>query len=157
MMRGMRAILVLVGVAVLISSAAVPALAKKKSSGGSSEPAASEKQSSSPEEIKTKFKTFCDGWMEKLRERERNNIAHIEWKPGSAGVVGEYVGYDTQNFTVGDISNSDTKPVGRVIYMELKMRLVGPSQVDALAQKPEIVERTEVTELFRFERGNWVY
>ena len=156
MMRGMRAILVLVGVAVLVTTAAVPAMAKKKS-GGSSEPAASEKQTSSPEEIKTKFKTFCDGWMEKLRERERNNVAHIEWKPGGTGVVGEYVGYDTQNFTVGDITNADTKPIGRVIYMELKMRLSGSSQVDALAQKPEIVERTEVTELFRFERGNWVY
>ena len=77
MMRGMRAILVAVGVAVLLTSAAVPAMAKKKSS-GSSEPAASEKQTSSPEEIKTKFKTFCDGWMEKLRERERNNVAHID-------------------------------------------------------------------------------
>ena len=156
MMRGMRAILVLVGVAVLVTTAAVPAMAKKKS-GGSSEPAASEKQTSSPEEIKTKFKTFCDGWMEKLRERERNNVAHIEWKPGGTCVVGEYVGYDTQNFTVGDITNADTKPIGRVIYMELKMRLSGSSQVDALAQKPEIVERTEVTELFRYDRGNWVY
>ena len=37
------------------------------------------------------------------------------------------------------------------------MRLTGPSQVDALAQKPEIVERTEVTELFRFDKGSWVY
>jgi hypothetical protein len=156
MMRGMRAILVAACVAVLTTSAAAPALAKKKSS-GSSAPAASEKQSSSPEEIKVKFKTFCDGWMEKLRERERNNIAHIEWKPGGTGVVGEYVGYDTQNFTVGDVTNAETKPIGRVIYMELKMRLSGSSQVDALAQKPEIIERTEVTELFRFDKGSWVY
>jgi hypothetical protein len=155
-MRGMRAILVAACVAVLTTSAAAPALAKKKSS-GSSAPAASEKQSSSPEEIKVKFKTFCDGWMEKLRERERNNIAHIEWKPGGTGVVGEYVGYDTQNFTVGDVTNAETKPIGRVIYMELKMRLSGSSQVDALAQKPEIIERTEVTELFRFDKGSWVY
>jgi hypothetical protein len=156
MMRGMRAILVGLSVAALTLSVVTPALAKKKSS-GSSAPAASEKQTSSPEEIKTKFKTFCDGWMEKLRERERNNIAHIEWKPGTGGVVGEYVGYDTQNFTVGDVTNAETKPIGRVIYMELKMRLTGPSQVDALAQKPEIVERTEVTELFRFDKGSWVY
>ena len=156
MMRGMRAILVAACVAVLTTSAAAPALAKKKSS-GSSAPAASEKQTSSPDEIKVKFKTFCDGWMEKLRERERNNIAHIEWKPGGTGVVGEYVGYDTQNFTVGDVTNAETKPIGRVIYMELKMRLSGSSQVDALAQKPEIIERTEVTELFRFDKGTWVY
>ena len=149
-MRGKRAILVCAGVAVLTATVAVPAMAKKQK-------AVEEATSSSPEEVKTKFKTFCDGWMEKLRERERNNISRIEWKPGGTGVVGEYVGYDTQNFTVGDITNVETKPVGRVVYMELKMRLSGNSQVDALAQKPEVVERTEVTELFRYERGSWVY
>ena len=95
--------------------------------------------------------------MGKLRERERHNIAHIEWKPGDRGVVGEYVGYDTTNITIPDISNADTTPIGRVIYLELKLRLSGTSQVDALAQQPEIVERTEVTELFRWERGSWVY
>jgi hypothetical protein len=95
--------------------------------------------------------------MGKLRERERNNIAHIDWHPGERGVVGEYVGYDTTNFQIPEISNPDKQPIGRVIYMELKLRLSGTSNVDALAQKPEIVERTEVTELFRFERGSWVY
>jgi len=129
----------------------VPAAAKKQKA--AAEPVAQ----ASPEELKTKFKTFCDGWMEKLRERERNNIAHIEWKPGDRGVFGEYVGYDTTTFQIPEISNPDKQPIGRVIYMELKLRVSGTSDVDALAQKPEIVERTEVTELFRFERGSWVY
>jgi hypothetical protein len=135
---------------VLVAGTSVPAMAKKKAS---AEPVAQ----ASPEELKSKFKTFCDGWMEKLRERERTNIAHIAWLPGERGVIGEYVGYDTTNFTIPEISNPDKQPIARVIYMELKLRLSGTSDVDALAQKPEIVERTEVTELFRFERGSWVY
>lgn len=150
-MRGMLAVLTITFGFLFVVGTSVPAAAKKqKAEAASAAPA-------SPEELKTKFKTFCDGWMEKLRERERNNIAHIEWKPGERGVVGEYVGYDTTNITIPEISNPDSSPIGRVIYMELKLRVSGTTDVDALAQKPEIVERTEVTELFRFERGNWVY
>jgi hypothetical protein len=147
-MRGMLAVLMVIGGLFFVVGTSVPAAAKKQK-----EPVAQ----ASPEELKTKFKTFCDGWMEKLRERERNNIAHIEWKPGERGVVGEYVGYDTTNITIPEIRNPDKDPIGRVIYMELKLRVSGASDVDALAQQPEIVERTEVTELFRFERGSWVY
>lgn len=150
-MRGMVAVLMAGVGLMLVVGTSVPAAAKKAKA--PAEPVAQ----ASPEELKTKFKTFCDSWMEKLRERERNNIAHIEWKPGDRGVVGEYVGYDTTNITIPEISNPDKQPIGRVIYMELKLRLSGTTDVDALAQKPEIVERTEVTELFRFERGSWVY
>jgi hypothetical protein len=139
-----------VGFGVLVGGS-VPAEAKKQR--GSAEAATK----ATPEELKLKFKEFCDTWMEKLRARERHNIAHIEWKPGERGVVGEYVGYDTTNIQIPDISNADTTPIGRIIYLELKLRLSGASQVDALAQKPEIVEQTEVTELFRYERGSWVY
>jgi hypothetical protein len=109
------------------------------------------------EEVRGTFKTFCDGWVQKLRERERHNISKIKWQPSANGVVGEYVGYDTDHFRVLDIINIDTVPIGKVMYMELKLRLSGPSEVEALAQKPQIVEQTEVTELFRFERGAWVY
>jgi len=150
-MRGMLAVLMMVCGLFFVVGTGVPAEAKKEKG------AAASASPPSVEELTTKFKTFCDSWMEKLRERERNNIAHIEWKPGDRGVVGEYVGYDTTNIEIPAITNPDKQPIGRVVYMELKLRLTGTNDVDALAQKPEIVERTEVTELFRFERGNWVY
>jgi hypothetical protein len=145
---------VVVAMVGLVLATGSPAVAKK---GKSKEAASTSKVQATPEELKNTFKTFCDGWMIKLRERERNNIAHIEWKPGDRGVVGEYVGYDTENITIPDITNPDKQPIGRVVYMELKLRLSGTSDVDALAQKPEIIERTEVTELFRYDHGNWVY
>jgi len=150
-MRGLASILVgVVGSIVLAGSYVLPARA--------ADPAPPAGASSKAEELKDKFKTFVDTWMDKLKARERHNIAHIEWKPGERGVVGEYVGYDTTNFEVADIRNADSSsPIGRVVYMELKLRLSGASEVDALAQTPEIVERTEVTELFRYERGSWVY
>jgi hypothetical protein len=151
-MRGMVAILMATVGLGLVLGAGTPAAAKKDKA---KVKAASVQ--ATPEELKTKFQTFCDGWMGKLRERERNNIAHIDWKRDTSGVVGEYVGYDTTNITIPDITNPDKQPIARVVYMELKLRLSGTSDVDALAKKPEIVERTEVTELFRFDHGDWVY
>jgi hypothetical protein len=152
-MRGMVAVLVAVLGFGIVLGTGVPAAAKKKEKAS----AQASKTTATPEELRDTFKTFCDGWMSKLRERERDNIAHIQWKPGERGVVGEYVGYDTTNITIPEITTTGAEPVGRVVYMELKLRLTGTSDVDALAQKPEIIERTEVTELFRFDHGNWVY
>ena len=151
-MRGMVAILMATVGLGLVLGTGTPAVAKKDKA-----KAEAASVQATPEELKTKFQTFCDGWMGKLRERERNNIAHIEWKRDPSGVVGEYVGYDTTNFTIPDITNPDKQPIARVVYMELKLRVSGTSDVDALAKKPEIVERTEVTELFRFDHGSWVY
>lgn len=150
-MRGLASILVAItGVLVLAEPRVPPALAQ--------EAQASEAPASKAAELEAKFRTFIESWMAKLRERERHNIAHIQWKPGERGVVGEYVGYDTTNYQVADIRNPDSgTPIGRVVYMELKKRVSGASEVDALAQTPEIVERTEVTEIFRYERGSWVY
>ena len=41
--------------------------------------------------------------------------------------------------------------------MELRLRISGESETDALKKGPEIIEQTEVTELFRYDRGAWVY
>jgi hypothetical protein len=111
--------------------------------------------------MKTTFAEFCETWMDKLRERERYNIEKIKWETGPDGsVVGEYVGYDTKNSgpdaqTI--TGNIEKVPIGKVVYMELKLRRTGKSKDEALVAEPEIVERTEVTEIFRYERGAWIY
>jgi hypothetical protein len=62
-MRGMLAVLTITVGLFFVVGTSVPAAAKKQKA--AAEPTAP----ASPEELKTKFKTFCDGWMEKLRER----------------------------------------------------------------------------------------
>lgn len=149
-MRGLASILVAITGVLVLAAGVSPALVKNAQ--------ASEAPASKTEELEARFRAFIESWMAKLRERERHNIAHIQWKPGGRGVVGEYVGYDTTNYQVAGIRNVESgTPIGRVVYMELKKRVSGASEVDALAQTPEIVERTEVTEIFRYERGSWVY
>ncbi|HZR83079.1 MAG TPA: hypothetical protein VFD92_18435 [Candidatus Binatia bacterium] len=110
------------------------------------------------EHIKATFDDFCKSWVDKLRERERYNITKIKWETAPDGaVVGEYVGYDTNNVGPQTVGNVDTTPIGKLVYLELRLRRTGKSKEEALAHDPEIVERTEVTEIFRFERGAWVY
>ena len=109
------------------------------------------------EKMRVTFAEFCATWVEKLRERERHNLSSVKWEPVGENVVAEYVGYDTNNIGPQTVAHVDTTPIGKLIYLELKLRRTGKSKEDALTRDPEIVERTEVTELFRFNNGVWVY
>lgn len=114
------------------------------------------------EDTDKSFETFCASWMDKLRARERYNLDHIQWRPEGDGVVGEYVAYNTDH--THSVRNGDSPksvPIGRVVYKEFRMKLAGKSEVDALASKPLMIEQTEVTELFRYQKtgskGDWIY
>ncbi len=64
-------------------------------------------------ELKQSFDQFCAEWVQKLREREQYNLAHIKWTPSADGIVGTYVGYsDAQACTLTD----DQPPVGKIRY-----------------------------------------
>jgi hypothetical protein len=115
------------------------------------------KAAASAEEMAKNFESFCGTWMDKLRERERYNVEHIVWQPGAVGVVGEYVGYDTTHTNSVKADPVKGHPIGTVVYRELKFRLTGKSETEALASKPELIEQTEVTELFQFNGRNWAY
>jgi len=154
--------------ALIAGGAASPAWAagKKKSSTKSAskessdtaDTTSSQDDAARAEDLSHKFETFCSTWMDKLREREKYNLAHIQWQPDAGGVVGEYVGYETDQ-PEHTVSHTEKKsvPIGKLIYREVKLKLSGKSEAEALANKPEIVERTEVTELFRYDHGVWVY
>ncbi|MDG2303787.1 MAG: hypothetical protein P8R42_03870 [Candidatus Binatia bacterium] len=110
-----------------------------------------------PETIRKKFETFASGWMEKLRERQRFNQGKAKWSPAGGGVQTIFIGYDTANYRILPLSNVETHPIGKLVYLELKLRLVGETEDAARARQPEIIERVEVTELFRYAGGKWVY
>lgn len=131
--------------------------AAAKSTGKSAKTTAKAAAKPSDADATKKFETFCGSWLNKLRERERFNKTKIDWQQQPSGVVGEYVGYDTETYRMVPPADVKKIPVGRLVYMELRLRVTGESEAAALKQKPEIIERTEVTELFRYDRGNWVY
>jgi hypothetical protein len=148
--------LLVLAVALVVGSAGAASAAETKTKTTKSAAKAENPATRSAEAAK-KFETFCGGWLDKLRERERFNRTRIEWRKEPSGVVGEYVGYDTKTYRMHPPADVQASPVGKLVYMELRLRITGESEAAALKNGPQIIEQTEVTELFRYDRGAWVY
>jgi hypothetical protein len=102
------------------------------------------------------FRAFCDEWMQKLRDRETYNTAHIAWETSGGRVSGDYLGYDT-NCTCVAREEPGKDPIGKITYRETKYRRAGATQAEALASQATIVEQSDVTEIFRYAKGRWQY
>jgi len=104
------------------------------------------------------FKAFCAEWMQKLAVRERDNRASIKWVTVAEGVQGEFVGYSTDNVCeVKEPAYAGATPVGTIKYREMRYRKSGPTKEEAAKSPDTAIEMTEVTEIFRFAGGKWVY
>jgi len=101
------------------------------------------------------FDAFCAEWMGKLAARERHNVSHIKWDTRPEGVKGEYVGYTTEHTCV--LKDSAKVPVGKIVYREVRYEKRGGTISEAEHSTAQAVEVTEVTEIFRYSGGKWVY
>jgi hypothetical protein len=106
--------------------------------------------------LDSSFDTFCGEWGKKLHEREVHNIASIKWDSGTSWVQGTYVGY-SEPLSCAVEPDSGTVPVGKIIYHEFVYEKRGPSIKAAEGEPGQAVETTEVTEIFRYQNGKWVY
>ena len=102
------------------------------------------------------FPQFCEEWMQKLVVREQRNVSHIQWQQESNGVKGSYIGY-TQEHTCTTKVGTASVPVGKISYREIRYEKSGPSIVAAESSRPHPVETTEITEIFRYDAGKWIY
>jgi len=102
------------------------------------------------------FPQFCDEWIEKLSVRERDNVAHIKWEAEGSVVKGEYIGYTHEHTCVTKMGTQST-PVGKITYREIKYEKLGPTVEDAERNPARPVETTEITEIFRYAGGKWIY
>jgi hypothetical protein len=111
----------------------------------------------SDEKVAEDLKAFCKKWMGFLETRERDNKHGVKWQSAAGNVKGQYVGYSTDyDCTLKERSSNGT-PVATIVYREYLYETSGASQDEALAAKPTVVEATEVTEIFRYNKGEWVY
>lgn len=111
-----------------------------------------------PEVVTAKFDTFCADWMQKLATRERDNRAGIQWQAGPDGVHGQYVGYMYNNrCEVKPQADPSAVPIGKIVYREVTYQHQGASVSAAETSAPSIVDQTEITEIFRYTKGQWVY
>jgi len=102
------------------------------------------------------FQGFCDEWMQKLRDRETYNTAHITWETHDGRVSGEYVGYGTERTCIAR-EEPRKDPIGKITYRETRYRRDGATTAEALAVPGTILEQSDVTEIFRFGKGRWQY
>lgn len=108
--------------------------------------------------VVSKFNRFCADWMQKLAVRERDNRAAMRLLPGPAGVQGQYVGYAYDSrCEVKPRIDPKAVPIGKIIYREVTYQQQGSSTAAAEANSPRVVDQTEITEIFRYAKGEWVY
>jgi hypothetical protein len=103
------------------------------------------------------FPAFCDAWMRKVSARETDNERRIRWQRGPSGVEGEYIGYGEAKGCQVKTGTPTGVPVGKLVYHEYRYRKAGPSAEAAAASRPVVVDVTEITEIFRYANGEWVY
>jgi len=105
------------------------------------------------------FPAFCSDWGAKLRERERNNVAHLAWKVDGSGLeTTTYVGYGRiQECTCKQSSKGI--PVGKLNYQEFEYKLEGKTLDEARHATPKPDSITNTTEIFRWDKkqDKWVY
>lgn len=147
----MRRMVLWISALLVLAVSAAPAAEKGK--GKAAAPAAAE----SDEKIAEDLKVFCKKWMGFLETRERDNKRGVKWQTAAEGVKGQYVGYSIDYDCSLKERSSNGTPVATIVYREYLYEASGPSQDAALSAKPSVVEATEVTEIFRYTKGQWVY
>lgn len=105
------------------------------------------------------FETFTRLWMEKLMDSERfHKNERMTITETADGVVAEYAGYlPDRDTTVKATSSAETPFIGILRYYQTTMRSVGKTRRQALGGPFEQAEKNQVSEIFRYTKGVWVY
>jgi len=109
------------------------------------------------DKVTADLRAFCLKWMGFIAKREVDNRTGVKWQTTPAGASGTFVGYSKDYDCNMKERSSNGTPVATIVYREYLYSAAGPSQAEALAAPPTIVEATEVTEIFRYTKGEWVY
>jgi hypothetical protein len=108
------------------------------------------------DDVADAFAGFCQEWMQKLAAREQYNIANIRWETDLQGVEGTYIGYTRDHTCTMKIGSKDV-PVGKITYREIRFAKRGDSIGEAESNPAQPLETTEITEIFRYAAGKWIY
>jgi hypothetical protein len=140
----------------LVVAALIVSVAHAAHAGSKGGAAAKGAAGPNPEVVASSFQTFCEEWMHKLAERERDNVSHLKWEHVADGVQGSYTGYEQQH-TCKLIDGTEGDPVAKVFYREVRYTKHGPTVAEAEQSPPKPVEIFEVQEIFHYLKGKWDY
>lgn len=111
----------------------------------------------SDERVAEQLRTFCAKWMGLLETRERDNRGGVKWEMHPNRVAGHYVGYSKEYDCTLKPRSSNGTPVATIQYKEFVYEKAGNSRGEAESAQPAVIDATEVTEIFRYDKGEWVY
>jgi hypothetical protein len=104
------------------------------------------------------FAAFCTKWMQKLAVREQANAKAAELRTLGGEVVVEYTGYAREpGRCESRVKRPGSPGVGVLVYHELRYRGSGADAKAARGAEPSVLERIEVTEVFRYDGRRWSY
>ncbi len=100
------------------------------------------------------FPTFCKDWEQKLKDREKNNLAHIAWRFDNGFQTALYTGYSTVESCESHQSATGFS-IGKLSYEEFHYLIKAKTVDDAKNAKATPVDDTHTTEIFRWDKGKW--
>jgi hypothetical protein len=105
------------------------------------------------------FETFTVEWMTKLAQTEEfQRTQRMQVNQASEGFTAEYIGYLPQRYiVVKKTASKDTPFVGILTYYEKILRCVGKTKEEATKGPVNQADTRQVSEIFRFTKGKWVY
>jgi hypothetical protein len=96
--------------------------------------------------------------MKKLAETEGFRKSRAQVKQSLDGFSAEYTGYLPHRYIhVKKTESADTPYVGILTYYEKTLRCTGKTKEEALQGPFNQVDTSQVSEIFRFTKGKWVY
>jgi len=107
----------------------------------------------------TSFDVFTIEWMKKLSDAEEfHRTQDVKVNQSPEGVAAEYVGYFPHRYIIVKKTDSKETPfVGILTYFEKTMRCVGKTKEEALKGPFQPSDSKQVSEIFRFTKGKWMY
>ena len=116
-------------------------------------------QAKAEDKARESFDSFTQEWMKKLigtegwQKKNKMEVTHT-----ADGFVAEYNGYLPHRYTVVKPTESKAIPfIGVLTYYKKVMRSVAKTKEEAVQGSFEQAGTTEVSEIFRYTKGKWVY
>ena len=104
------------------------------------------------------FDVFTRKWMQKLARTEDFLKKRMQIRQTQEGFVAEYTGYLPYRYTKIKQTQSKATPfIGILTYYKKTMRSVGKTEKQATNGLFEHAETSQVSEIFPYTKGEWVY
>ena len=110
------------------------------------------------DQARTSFDSFTRQWMQRLAKTEDFQKKRMQVTQTPEGFVAEYTGYLPYRYTTIKLTQSKTTPfIGILTYYKKTMRSVGQTKQQAIHGLFEHAETSQVSEIFPYTKGEWVY